>query len=188
MTRFDKANEYYDEVVRPTIQELVDEYNINNKARSVDGEGNIVVSGVRQPNALGSGIHVIFSDEAEKKVAVNWSSDSDKIRIGPIGEEGIYLIMRDCTNALLKSTIKACLGENELGTIYGHSVTSEELNSILGEELAENDYNEKFLTNNEKLGHLCLLYFYRGTEYWRIFFNNIDDQELIARLTSRMTR
>ena len=83
MASHKEARQYFEEVVIPAIDELVDEYN-QKEGYWAGAHGDPAVKEGKGRLSFGEvhGIHLIYPDGTEKKVSVHWPAYSDNIVIG----------------------------------------------------------------------------------------------------------
>jgi hypothetical protein len=106
-----KARQYFEEVVIPAIEELVNEYNQKRGYWAGAHEDSTLKAGkARLSFGEVHGIHLIYPNGTEKKVSVHWPAYSDNVIIGVDGVKGITTLpMREADKELLRSEIRKIL-------------------------------------------------------------------------------
>ena len=106
-----EARQYFEEVVTPAIDELVDEYNQKRGYwASVHGDPVLKAGKGRLPFGEVHGIHLIYPNGTEKKVSIHWPAYSDNIVIGVVKVIGSYIFsMQETDKELLKREIRKIL-------------------------------------------------------------------------------
>ncbi len=106
----DEAKLYYDEVVIPAIEELAKEYEPNKSIR-IKVIGNKLTTGGPRFISEAYGIHIIFPNETEKKISVNWVDNFDSIVIGLLGAAHAQSFpIRETDKETLKIRIREIIG------------------------------------------------------------------------------
>jgi hypothetical protein len=106
-----EARKYFEEVVIPTIDELVYEYNQKEGYRAgAHGDPTLKAGPARLSFGEVCGIHLTYPDGAENKVSVHWPAYSDNIVIGVLKIGGSKSFpMREADKEFLKKEIRKIL-------------------------------------------------------------------------------
>ena len=106
-----EAREYFEKVVTPAIDELVDDYN-QKEGCWAGAHGDPTLKEGRARLSFGEvhGIHLIYPNGTEKKVSIHWPAYSDNIVIGVLKVIGSRTFsMRETDKELLKREINKIL-------------------------------------------------------------------------------
>jgi hypothetical protein len=111
MAGYKEARQYFEGVVIPAIDELLDEYNQKEGYRAEVHEDSVLKEGKgRPPFGEVHGIHLTYPNGTENKVSVHWPAYSDNIIIGLLKVVGSKSIsMREADKEFLKREIRKIL-------------------------------------------------------------------------------
>ena len=111
----EEAMKYFENVVNPAIEELIDEYNQREGYRTGYCPDPILFRD-KPPVAEHNGINVKFPNNTEKSVSVCWFEGGDRILIGRIdyvlgsGANRMYAF-QDADKEFVKDRIRELIGE-----------------------------------------------------------------------------